>query len=234
MAHAPPRRLFLRLSKTSDMTTDHANPFVGAHFLLSCARLDQLPQDDTPEVAFVGRSNAGKSSALNRLCGHNALARVSKTPGRTQLINLFVVTDGRLADLPGYGYAKVSHAQRQAWDRLIGGYMERRTNLRGLVLIMDVRHPLTPFDQQMLLWAVNRELECHVLLTKADKLGFGAAKSTLLGVRRAMPQSAGLTAQLFSAQDGMGQEAFRLRVQEMLTGAASDASSATEFARGAG
>lgn len=195
-----------------------SNPFAGAEFLLSCARMAQLPRDVLPEVAFVGRSNAGKSSALNVLCGRNALARVSKTPGRTQLINLFAVRDGRLADLPGYGYAKVPKDLSRDWGRLIGEYLEKRENLRGLVLIMDVRHPLTPFDQQMVEWAVHRGLPCHILLTKADKLSFGASKNTLLAVGRALNDAPGCSVQLFSAPGRKGIEECRSRVVELLRG----------------
>lgn len=192
------------------------NPFSGARFLLSCARLEQLPADGLPELAFAGRSNAGKSSALNRLCGHNALARVSKTPGRTQLINLFEVPGGRFSDLPGYGYAKVSQDVRRDWGQLIGRYFQTRPNLCGVVLIMDVRHPLTPLDRQMLDWVVRRGLPCHLLLTKADKLGFGAAKNTLLSVRKSLPQLSNVTAQLFSAQTGLGLEEFRARTEALI------------------
>src|SRR5688572_15505582 len=122
------------------------NPFARATFLTSCAALKQLPPDAVPEIAFAGRSNAGKSSALNTLCVQKHLARVSKTPGRTQMINLFDVPGGRFADLPGYGYAKVARNLREGWGELIGAYLEGRSNLAGIVLIMDVRHPLLPVD----------------------------------------------------------------------------------------
>lgn len=193
---------------TAARSTAAANPFARAQFLISCADLVQLPRDEQPEIAFAGRSNAGKSSALNALCGHKQLARVSKTPGRTQLINLFEIPGlGRFADLPGYGYAEVPAAMRKSWGRLIGGYVEVRTNLRGVVLIMDIRHPLTDFDEQMLAWAQSAGRPVHVLLTKADKLGYGAAKNQLLQVRKALatyPQPP--TAQVFSAQSRLGLE----------------------------
>ncbi|MGH8456979.1 MAG: ribosome biogenesis GTP-binding protein YihA/YsxC [Stenotrophobium sp.] len=182
------------------------NPFARAQFLISCAGLDQLPRDEAPEIAFAGRSNAGKSSALNTLCVQNHLARVSKTPGRTQLINLFGIAGvGRFADLPGYGYAKVPVPIRRSWGQLIGSYVEMRNNLRGIVLIMDIRHPLTEFDQQMLAWAQGAHRPCHILLTKADKLGYGAAKTQLLKVRKelaSLPQPPGL--QLFSSETKTG------------------------------
>jgi GTP-binding protein len=183
-----------------------ANPFAQARFLVSCADLAQLPRDDTPELAFAGRSNAGKSSALNTLTAQNHLARVSKTPGRTQLINLFEIAGvGRFADLPGYGYAKVPLPIRRSWGELIGSYVEMRNNLRGIVLIMDIRHPLTEFDQQMLDWAETAARPCHILLTKADKLGYGAAKTQLLKVRNALASHTQLSGvQLFSAETRMG------------------------------
>lgn len=190
------------------MTSAAPNPFARAGFLLSCADLQQLPRDEEPEIAFAGRSNAGKSSALNAICSHKQLARVSKTPGRTQLINLFAIPGiGRFADLPGYGYAEVPAAMRKGWGQLIGNYVDVRTNLRGIVLIMDIRHPLTDFDTQMLEWAQLAARPVHILLTKADKLGFGAAKNQLLMVRReleAYPQRP--TAQLFSSQARTGIE----------------------------
>lgn len=182
------------------------NPFAQAQFLISCADLTQLPRDDLPEIAFAGRSNAGKSSALNALCTHKQLARVSKTPGRTQLINLFDIPGiGRFADLPGYGYAEVPAAMRRGWGKLIGSYVEVRTNLRGVVLIMDIRHPLTDFDDQMLAWAQSAGRPCHVLLTKADKLGYGAAKTQLFKVQKALADFPNPpTVQLFSAQSRLG------------------------------
>jgi GTP-binding protein len=194
------------------------NPFAQAEFLLSCAELAQLPRDDLPEIAFAGRSNAGKSSALNALCNHKQLARVSKTPGRTQLINLFGLPQGgRFADLPGYGYAKVPIPMRDNWGRLIGSYVEIRNNLRGIVLIMDIRHPMTDFDDQMLAWAQAARRPCHILLTKADKLGFGAAKTQLLSVRKQvatfeLPPSV----QLFSSQTKMGVDEARAAIVTLM------------------
>jgi GTP-binding protein len=194
------------------------NPFAQAQFLLSCAQLTQLPDDELPEVAFAGRSNAGKSSALNAVCGRHGLARVSKTPGRTQLINLFALADGsRLADLPGYGYAAVPEPMRKSWGRLVGGYVEQRVNLRGLFLIMDCRHPLTDYDRQMLAWAVGARRNCHILLTKADKLGYGASKNTLLAVRKGLKElgsSAGV--QLFSSSSHQGLDEARAKLAELL------------------
>lgn len=196
------------------------NPFAGASFLMSCAKLTQLPADGLPEIAFAGRSNAGKSSALNTLCSQKQLARVSKTPGRTQLINLFEVPGGRFVDLPGYGFADVPKDIRQAWGRLIGDFLEGRANLRGAVLVMDIRHPLTAFDVQMLEWSAHRELACHVLLTKADKLGYGAAKSVLLSVQKAMEELPLASAQLFSSTSRLGVDEARAKLQDWLSGGA--------------
>lgn len=198
------------------------NPFAQARFLMSGAKPEQLPHDETPELAFAGRSNAGKSSALNALCGQTALARVSKTPGRTQLVNLFEVPGlGRLADLPGYGYAKVPREVQQDWGRLVGGYVEARMNLKVLVVIMDIRHPLTPLDEQMIGWAHGRSLPVHVLLTKADKLGFGAGKDQLTKVRKAL-LAAGVEAQaqLFSSTAKTGVEEAREHLAKFLAGGA--------------
>ncbi|MDZ4080318.1 MULTISPECIES: ribosome biogenesis GTP-binding protein YihA/YsxC [Hydrocarboniphaga] len=202
------------------------NPFSQAQFLLSCAQLTQLPDDEHPEVAFAGRSNSGKSSALNALCGRHSLARVSKTPGRTQLINLFGINDGsRLADLPGYGYASVPNPVRASWGRLIGGYVEKRRNLRGLFLIMDCRHPLTDYDKQMLAWTVSAGRDCHVLLTKADKLGYGASKATLLATRKGLKElGSQATIQLFSSSSHQGLDEARERLQSMLDGVVPGAS----------
>lgn len=185
------------------------NPFVSAQFLMSCAAIQQLPADGLPEIAFAGRSNAGKSSALNTLCGQRQLARVSKTPGRTQLINLFTVPGGRFIDLPGYGYAHVPKDVHRSWGPMIGNYLEGRANLRGIVQIMDIRHPLTPFDVQMLEWSAHRGLSSLILLTKADKLGFGAAKTALLGVQKAVAGLPQTRAQLFSSESRLGADEAR-------------------------
>ena len=194
------------------------NPFVQAKFLMSCASLAQCPRDGRRELAFAGRSNSGKSSALNALCGQKALARVSKTPGRTQLINLFDLPDeARLVDLPGYGFAQVPLEVRRDWARMVGQYVEQRSSLQGLVLIMDCRHPLTDHDTQMLAWIKSGQRPCHVLLTKADKLGFGAGKNTLLKVRRDIAQMGiEVGIQLFSANSGQGVEEAREALWKML------------------
>jgi len=174
-----------------------------SEFLVSADRLARCPADDVPEVAFAGRSNAGKSSTLNRLTGHRRLARVSKTPGRTQLINFFTVRDGgRLVDLPGYGYARVAKSRRESWGRAVDDYLNRRDNLVGVVLVMDARHPMKPFDRNMVDWCVGRSLPLLVLLNKADKLKRRAREQTLATVASHMPATA--TALLFSAATGLG------------------------------
>lgn len=195
------------------------NPFAHAQFVMSCASLDQCPRDGQSELAFAGRSNSGKSSALNALCNQKALARVSKTPGRTQLINLFELphATGRMVDLPGYGYAQVPEKLRKDWARMVGRFVEQRPNLQGIVLIMDCRHPLTDFDRQMLAWIQLGQRRCHVLLTKADKLGFGAAKTTLLTVRKKISEMGiEVGAQLFSSLSGQGVEEARDALAKLL------------------
>lgn len=156
------------------------------HFVTSAPDIRHLPADTGIEVAFAGRSNAGKSSALNTLTHQKSLARTSKTPGRTQLINLFQVADGkRLVDLPGYGYAEVPEEVKRKWQQALGEYLQIRRCLQGLVVLMDIRHPLKDLDQQMIEWAVHRGLPVLVLLTKADKLASGARKAQLNSVREA-------------------------------------------------
>ncbi len=177
-----------------------------ASFSLSAASPADLPESRA-EVAFVGRSNAGKSSALNALARHNRLAFVSKTPGRTQLINFFAVgQDTFLVDLPGYGYAKVPLDVRKKWENFLSGYLQFRPSLMGLVLIMDVRHPLTSLDWRMLDWFAPTGRPVHILLTKADKLSRGAGLKALNDVRRMLESRHGVSAQLFSSLSKLGVE----------------------------
>mgnify|MGYP003325115804 FL=1 len=173
-------------------------------FLISAQTLQQCPADNGYEVAFAGRSNAGKSSAINTLTRNKGLARTSKTPGRTQLINHFEIEpDKRLVDLPGYGYAKVPKALKAKWDRNLAEYLQNRSSLSGLILLMDIRHPLQDYDQQMLNWAAQARLPVHILLTKADKLKRGPAMNSLLGVEKLLrdmdPGFTLLSAQIFSS-----------------------------------
>jgi len=178
--------------------------FQTVKFLLSAQTLQQCPEDSGCEVAFAGRSNAGKSSAINTLTRNKGLARTSKTPGRTQLINHFEIeSDKRIVDLPGYGYAKVPKAIKAKWDRNLAEYLQMRRSLVGLILLMDIRHPLQEFDQQMLNWAAQAGLPVHILLTKADKLKRGPATNALLGVEKLLrdmdPGYTLLSAQIFSS-----------------------------------
>ena len=184
----------------------------------SAARLDQCPADTGREVAFAGRSNAGKSSALNTLTGSSSLARTSKTPGRTQLINFFPIDEEhRLVDLPGYGYAKVPVAMKQDWQKHLGEYLEKRQSLVGVVLLMDIRHPMKEFDQIMLDWARDSQMPIHILLTKADKLKFGAAKSTLIKIRNDLKEWGDqLSIQLFSSLKRTGVEDLTARLDSWL------------------
>lgn len=208
-----------------DAAANHVPPgprkidFQRAVFLKSAPTLADCPPDQGVEVAFAGRSNAGKSSALNALTRQGKLARTSKTPGRTRLMNFFALAPGqRLVDLPGYGYAKVPKAMKAEWDQHLAHYLRARSSLRGLVLLMDIRHPLQTFDQHMLAWAAEAALPVHVLLTKADKLNRGPAQATLLGVRREVAR-VGLTevtAQTFSAQTGLGLPALEARLSDWL------------------
>jgi GTP-binding protein len=181
-----------------------------AEFEISAAQLSQLPLDDGAEIAFAGRSNAGKSSAINRITGQKSLARTSKTPGRTQLINFFKLDERRrLVDLPGYGYAKVAAEVKRRWQQTMEQYLSTRQSLRGLILLMDVRHPLKEVDQQLLAWCWQVGMPVHVLLTKSDKLKSGASKSALLKVQQELSQHSpdGLTSvQLFSSTKGVGLE----------------------------
>ena len=173
--------------------------FRATQFSTSAPRLTDCPQDSLVEVAFAGRSNAGKSSAINALTGQPRLARTSKTPGRTQLINFFLVAPGRyLVDLPGYGFAKVPMAVKNKWQQELEEYLRRREQLAGLVLLSDVRHPLKDYDRMMIQWATQAELPLHLLLTKADKLKRGAAKNTLLAVRKELGGLTDVSVQLFS------------------------------------
>ena len=185
------------------------NPYTQVEFLKSAAKVEQLPVDDGFEVAFAGRSNAGKSSALNCLTGIHGLARTSKTPGRTQLMNVFILADEshRLVDLPGYGYAKVALQIKLDWQQHLARYLEVRQSLKGLVLLMDIRHPLKDLDQAMINWAITRQLPVHILLTKADKISRGQGQSILLQITKRYESMNGMiTAQVFSSLKRQGVE----------------------------
>ncbi len=189
-----------------------------ARFIQSATTQNTLPAELGFEVAFAGRSNAGKSSSLNRLCQQKALARVSKTPGRTQLINFFAIPEGRyLVDLPGYGYAKVPEKVKKIWQAFIESYLSKRFTLRGLVLIMDIRRPMRDYDKVMLSWAQSRNLSVHILLNKSDKLKRGKAKSSLLKARKELTDYTNpVSIQMFSALKGDGVEELRSKLDSWL------------------
>lgn len=194
------------------------NPFRAATYLLNAHRLDQLPPDTGAEIAFAGRSNAGKSSALNSICDQQGLARTSKTPGRTQQLVVFPLDDThRLIDLPGYGYAKVPESMRVHWRGVIDSYLRTRDSLKGLVLVMDSRHPLREFDRQMLGFASATGRKSLCLLTKADKLSRSESLSTLRQVRKELETLApGAQAQLFSSLNKSGVDEARTTLADWL------------------
>lgn len=197
------------------------NPFRQAHFVLSAPDPRQLPRDSGAEIAFAGRSNAGKSSALNAICDQVGLARTSKTPGRTQHLVVFALDEHRrLIDLPGYGYAKVPEAMRAHWRTAIDAYLRERRSLRAVVLIVDSRHPLKEFDRRMLAFCADIGLACHVLLTKADKLSRNQAAAALAALRRdAKANGWPATAQLFSAPAKSGLDEARATLYGLLNAA---------------
>jgi len=186
-----------------------------AEFIKSANAPAQFVRDDGAEVAFAGRSNAGKSSAINVIVNRRQFARTSKTPGRTQLVNFFALRDGaRLVDLPGYGFAKVPGATRDHWADLMADYFETRASLRGMFLIVDIRRGLTDFDRLMLAFAESVGLPAHILLTKADKLKRGQAASALLRTRRELGDTA--TVQQFSALNRQGEDEARAQLEAFL------------------
>lgn len=186
-----------------------------AAFLISAAAPKQFPTGESLEVAFAGRSNAGKSSAINRLCDNKGLAKTSKTPGRTRLVNFFTLdAQRRLVDLPGYGYAKVPEKMKLEWQRLMEQYL-MQPGIAGLVVIMDIRHPLKDFDVQMLSWAEHYGLPCHVVLTKSDKLKKGAQASTVLSVKKYLKEEGfHASVQKFSALNGDGIDELAIKLND--------------------
>jgi len=197
-----------------------------AKFINSSPHLSNTPADQGLEVAFAGRSNAGKSSAINTLTRQNGLARISKTPGRTQMLNFFEINERqRFVDLPGYGYAKVPLAVKKKWHELMETYLTRRKSLCGIILVMDVRHPLTEFDWQMIEWCEHTGLPLHILLTKADKLNYGAAKNSLLQVQKELKDVGfPLTIQLFSALKKTGIDEAHVALDQLFNPVAQDQS----------
>jgi len=190
--------------------------YAATHFVTSAPDIRFLPEDSGIEVAFAGRSNAGKSSALNTLTNQKGLARTSKTPGRTQLINLFEVEPNyRLVDLPGYGYAQVPEEMKHKWQRALSEYLQMRESLKGLVVLMDIRHPLKDLDQQMVQWAVDSNLPVLILLTKADKLASGAQRKQRDMVREAiLPFQGEINVELFSSLKKTGVDKLKQTLNE--------------------
>ncbi|PJE78310.1 putative GTP-binding protein EngB [invertebrate metagenome] len=200
-----------------------------ACFFISAAKLSQCPKDSCREVAFAGRSNAGKSSALNALTGSSRLARTSKTPGRTQLINFFEVEpDHYLVDLPGYGYAKVPESVKESWQKELGNYLTHRQTLQGIVLLVDSRHPLKEFDRMVVQWSQESSLPLHILMTKSDKLKRGAARQALQKLRNELKTFSKVTIQLFSALKKQGVEDLALVLDKWLVSESNENSEGSE------
>lgn len=201
-------------------TNDSPIHYNSARFNTSAAKLHQCPPDTGAEVAFAGRSNAGKSSAINTLTNNQKLARTSKTPGRTQLINFFDlnIEGTRIVDLPGYGFAKVPLEMKLHWQKHLDDYLQKRECLRGVVLVMDIRHPMKEFDQMMIQWCKNTGMPLHVLLTKSDKLKKGPAQSALLKLKKELKGELGdnVSLQTFSALKKQGVEQLQLRLDSWL------------------
>ncbi len=202
-----------------------------AHYLVSANKFSQCPADSGAEVAFAGRSNAGKSSAINALTSNSKLARTSKTPGRTQLINFFELNhpEHKLVDLPGYGYAKVPVAMKVHWQKHLDEYLQKRQCLKGVVLVMDIRHPMKEFDQMMTQWCKESQMPLHILLTKADKLSKGPAQSTMLQILKQLKPELGelVSAQVFSALKKTGVDPLKLRLDSWLLGDAAETTETT-------
>jgi GTP-binding protein len=211
---------------SSSTANSESLDFRRAAFVTSAARLSECPANSVTEVAFAGRSNAGKSSAINALTGQSRLARISKTPGRTQLINFFALQPGEpdatvaqryLVDLPGYGFAKVPLSVKEKWQFELEQYLRKRQQLVGLVLLSDVRHPMKEFDQMMVAWARESNLPLLLLLTKADKLKRGPAQNALLKVRKDVSGAGEINVQLFSSVTGQGIDAARQQLSAWLS-----------------
>ena len=201
------------------MAKAEATPeYITADFVMSSPDLKHCPRDDLPEVAFCGRSNAGKSSVLNRIANNKGLAKVSRTPGRTRLINFFnVKTGGRIADLPGYGYAKAGKTEQQAWQKAVNRYLSLRENLVGLVLITDIRDPDQPLDNDLLKWAVASQIPVRLLLNKSDKISKNKQAVALKKARERFMKNGLVTTQTFSALKGTGTDELNSTLHEWLS-----------------
>lgn len=199
--------------------------YQNTHFITSAPDIRHLPEDEGIEVAFAGRSNAGKSSSLNRLTNQRSLAKTSKTPGRTQLINLFKVTEGcHIVDLPGYGFAQVPLEMKKKWQKSLGEYLQKRQCLKGLVVLMDIRHPMKDLDQQLIFWAVDSGIPVQVLLTKADKLKSGARKAQVLKIKKDAAGFGGdVSVAAFSSLKGIGVDVLRNKLDEWFAPALAEA-----------
>lgn len=186
------------------------------HFITSAPDIRHLPDDTGIEVAFAGRSNAGKSSSINRLCDQKSLVKTSKTPGRTQLINLFKVDEGcHIVDLPGYGFAQVPLDLKKKWQKSLGEYLQKREQLKGLVVLMDIRHPMKDLDQDLIYWAVESQLPVLVLLTKCDKLKSGARKAQLAKIREASMAFCGdVEVAVYSSLKGIGVDTLQNKLNQ--------------------
>lgn len=197
--------------------------FRTASYLMSAPSIRECAHQDGLEVAFAGRSNAGKSSAINALTGNRKLARTSKTPGRTQLINFFGLENGeekRIVDLPGYGFAKVPLAMKKNWEKNMSEYLQKRDALKGLVIVMDIRHPMQDLDTMLINWSVEAELPVHLLLTKADKFKRGAAQNTRLQIQKQLAEANIddlISVQCFSALKKDGVEDLSMKLSGWLT-----------------
>jgi GTP-binding protein len=197
-----------------ELTVSAKIHYQNTHFITSAPDIRHLPEDEGIEIAFAGRSNAGKSSALNRLTNQKSLAKTSKTPGRTQLINLFKVDENcHIVDLPGYGFAQVPLELKNKWQKSLGEYLQKRECLKGIVVLMDIRHPMKDLDQQMIYWAVDSDIPVQVLLTKADKLKSGARSAQLQKIRKESEGFGGDVAiDLFSSLKGIGVDQLRAKL----------------------
>ena len=201
------------------MSQLHINSRIESVFLKSAPNLKQCPPPDAGEVAFAGRSNAGKSSVLNQITGKKSLAKVSKTPGRTQMINFFDTTiGGRLVDLPGYGYAKTSKSAQVKWQSAVNEYLSFRKSLKGLILVMDIRRPNQDYDREILTWAKESDLSVHILLNKSDKLGNNKKLDTLRKTLDKYSDYPNTSIQTFSALKGLGKEELIKTVKQWLLG----------------
>jgi GTP-binding protein len=219
-------------TKIVEFTLSEKIHYQNTQFVTSAPDIRHLPADEGIEIAFAGRSNAGKSSSLNRLTNQKNLAKTSKTPGRTQLINLFKVADGcHIVDLPGYGFAQVPIDVRNKWQKSLGEYLQKRQSLKGLVVLMDIRHPMKDLDQQLIYWAVESKIPVQVLLTKADKLKSGARKTQVLKIQEAALAFCGdVSVDAFSSTSGIGVDILRRKLDSWFAPAlkTEQQSSATE------